>query len=60
MKRIPAINIQHFVEGIRINDGNNINDNKDYFSYFSDAIDRAKNFAIYPFLVYSKQLSVKN
>lgn len=46
MKRIPAINIQHFVEGIRINDGNNINDNKDYFSYFSDAIDRAKNFAI--------------
>ena len=62
MKKIPAINIQHFVEGIRINDGNDGNDNKDYFSYFSDAIDKAKNFAIGPFFWFipnNYQLKIK-
>ncbi|KUY20561.1 helix-turn-helix transcriptional regulator [Elizabethkingia miricola] len=59
MKKIPAIDIHHFMENIKIA---NKDDDKDYFSYFSDAIDRAKDFAIGPFFWFipnNYQLKIK-
>ena len=46
MKKLPAISIRHFMENIKITCKD---DDKDYFSYFSDAIEKAKDFALGPF-----------
>ncbi|MDV3903138.1 helix-turn-helix transcriptional regulator [Elizabethkingia anophelis] len=59
MKKLSAIDILHFVDNIRITNKDN---EKDYFSYFSDAINRAKDFAIGPFFWYipnNYQLKIK-